>query len=409
MNATHALMPFADAQRAIVDACEPLGAECVPLARARGRIAASDVIATEVLVPYDRSAMDGFAVRARDAATGATLRVEPGFAAAGTHPPALAPGTAMAIATGAPMPRDADAVVPIENTVQAGAYISVSEGVGPGEHVFPAGEDAMPGQCLVARGTRLRAADLGALAASGNVSVSVHLRPRVTVLCTGDELVPIEQAPGYGQIRNSNGVTLAHGIAALGGQVLAVHRVADTERAVALALAQALATSDLVVTTGGASVGKRDYVKAIARELGVALLFDTVAMRPSKPTAFGTVDFARLAILPGNPAAAYVALHELVRPGLLALAGDPMPLMPRVTARLRGGAVRAKPGRTFCAFARVTIASGGFEATLLDNQCSSLTQSAAAANGFIVVPDIAAQYRDGDPVTVDIIDWATVR
>jgi molybdopterin molybdotransferase len=399
------LMPFVAAQRAIVAACEPLSSERVPLDRALGRIAAEDVVATEMLVPYDRSAMDGFAVRAADAATGAVLALSPAFAAAGSAPPLLAPGTALPIATGAPLPHGADAVVPIEDTTPvADAVVRIDDGVGAGEHVFPAGEDALPGQLLVRAGTRLAPADLGVLAAAGIAHPAVRLQPRVTLLCTGDELVAIDAVPGYGQIRNSNATTLGAAITALGGRLVAVQRIADTEHAVRRALAYALATSDLVVTTGGASVGKRDYVKRIARELDVRMLFDTIAMRPSKPSAFGSVGFAHLAILPGNPAAAYVAFHELVRPALLALAGDPMPLLPRIRARLVGGSVRAKTGRTFCAFARIALAPEGFTAELLDNQCSSLTRTASAANGLVIVPDEPATFGPGDIVDVDLID-----
>jgi molybdopterin molybdotransferase len=399
------LMPFAEAQRAIVATCEPLPRERVPLERALGRIIADDVVAAEILVPYDRSAMDGFAVRAADAATGAVLAVSGAFAAAGSAPPILAPGTALPIATGAPLPHGADAVVPIEDTTPAAeAFVRIDDGVAAGDHVFPAGEDAMPGQLLVRAGTRLAPADLGVLAAAGVALASVRLEPRVTLLCTGDELVAVDALPGYGQIRNSNAVTLGAAIASLGGRLIAVQRVGDSEAAVRKALAHALATSDLVVTTGGASVGKRDYVKRVARALDVRMLFDTIAMRPSKPSAFGTVGFAHLAILPGNPAAAYVAFHELVRPALLALAGDPRPYLPRIRARLVGGSVRAKTGRTFCAFARVALAADGFTAELLDNQCSSLTRTAAAANALVVVPDVPATFAPGDLVDVDVID-----
>jgi molybdopterin molybdotransferase len=403
------LMPFAKAQRAIVAACEPLPSECVPLERALGRIVARDIVATEILVPYDRSAMDGFAVRAADAATGAVLAVSAAFAAAGTAPPLLAPGTAMPIATGAPLPRGADAVVPIEDTTPvAEAFVRIDDGLATGDHVFPAGEDALPGQMLLRAGTRLTPAGLGVLAAAGIAQPQVYLQPRVTLLCTGDELVAIDAVPGYGQIRNSNAATLGAAIATLGARLVAVHHVGDSEAAVRRALAHALATSDLVVTTGGASVGKRDYVKRVARELAVRMLFETIAMRPSKPSAFGTVGFAHLAILPGNPAAAFVAFHELVRPALLALAGDPRPYLPRIRARLVGGSVRAKAGRTFCAFARITLGAEGFAAELLDNQCSSLTRTAAAANGLVVVPDAAATFAAGDLVDVDLLDPSSV-
>jgi molybdopterin molybdotransferase len=318
------------------------------------------------------------------------------------------PESATAIATGAPLPSGADAVIPLEDVEVLAGAIRIRRSVGAGERIFPPGDDARRGDTLAERGLRIGPATLGILAASGIVRIPVIRRPRVAVLTGGDEVVPPAATPERGQIRNSNAPVIAATLRELGADVAPSVHMRDDRTAVRAALEAALASSDLVVTTGGASVGERDFVKAVAEELGVTFAFRSVAMRPSKPSAFGTRDAARLAVLPGNPAAAFVALHTLVRPAVLRLSGAAEPDLPRIAVRL-DGRIRAKPGRDFFAFAALSARPDGLWAEPLENQCSSLTRTMSDAAGFIVVPPGTQTYVTGDTVAFDVVDWSRVR
>jgi molybdopterin molybdotransferase len=402
------VIAFPEAQRLVSEACAPLEAETVALGDALGRVLAVDAIAEEALVPFARSAMDGYAVFSGDLVRlPRTLPVVGSvFAApgAGVH----VPGTAMAIATGAALPVGCDAVVPFEDVVFADGAIRVERPVTPGDAVFPPGDDARAGETLARRGNVVTSAMLGILAAAGYPRVSVYRRPVVTIVCSGDELVPVEARPGNGQIRNSNAPMLAAAIATFGGVVREVVTIADDRARLTDALERALDASDLVVTTGGASMGERDYVKAAAAALGVTFAFERVALRPAKPTAFGKRGATALAVLPGNPAAAFVALHEFVGPAVRALCGCAEVLPPRLGVTLKGS-IHSKPGRHFAAFAELLATDKGLVARPLGNQCSSLTRTAAEACGFIVVPPGAATYEDGARVDFDVVDWTKLQ
>lgn len=402
------MIDFEDAQRRILGACTPLGTENVALGAASGRVLAETLRAGADLVPFARSAMDGFAVRAADTALAPTmLRVEGVLYAQAGEPVAHVAGTATQIATGAPIPAGADAVLPVEDVVRENGGIRIRRAVTPGAHVFPPGEDARAGDILAGAGAPLRPAVLGLLASAGHARLSVFRRPRVAVVVTGDELVDVENVPGPGQIRNSNAVVVRATVASLGGDVVAALRVGDDSSALGTALDAALGACDLLITTGGASVGERDLVKPLLRELGVAFAFESVALRPAKPTAFGTAGDVRVAVLPGNPSSAFVALHELVRLALARLAGMNDPLLPRIQALL-AGSIRAKAQRTYAAYATVRTTPGGIVAAPLANQCSALTRTAADADGFIIVPPGRGDYASGDTVAVDVFDWSRV-
>ena len=190
-------------------------------------------------------------------------------------------------------------------------YLTAS--VEAGANVFGPGEDARAGDLLLPAGRRLGAADAGLLGAAGFARVAVFKRPRAAIVTTGDEIVDVATAPGYGQIRNSNAVVIAATLAAWGCDVVLQTHAADERDALSAALTQALGSCDLLITSGGASVGDRDLVKPLLRELGCTFAFDAVALRPAKPTAFAAHGHLRIAVLPGNPSSAFVALHELVR------------------------------------------------------------------------------------------------
>ncbi len=351
--------------------------------------------------------MDGFAVRAADLA-GAPLDLPVrGRVYAESASPTHAPQTVTAIATGAPIPRGADTVLPLEDVERRDGVVRVARPVPAGSHVFPPGEDARSGDVIVERGTVLRPSTLGLLAAAGYPEVEVYRKPRVAVVCTGDELVPIDVIPAHGQIRNSNAATIASAAESLGGMVVFCETCGDDRGRLRAILAEVLDLADLIVSTGGASVGERDLVKPLLEELGVEFVFRSIALRPAKPTAFGRRDSTRVAVLPGNPSSAFAALQLLVRPALFALGGRCDPLPPLHHARL-DGRVRAKPNSTYVAYARVRIVDGRLSAQPLANQCSALTRSASEADGFIVVPPGIQTFTSGATVDLDVFDWTNV-
>jgi molybdopterin molybdotransferase len=399
------MIDFASAA-AIVAAVPALGVERVDLAAAAGRTLAERIVAPADLVPFARSAMDGFAVRAAD------VRDVPALLPMGAEVFAEAgrvrhePGTATAIATGGAIPDGADAVIPIEDVLVSSGAIVVAGRIDAGHHVFPPGEDARAGDELAAVGTTLRPADLGLLAAAGITSVAVYRLPRVALLSTGNELVPFTAMPAHGQIRDSNVVTIAAELRRFGIAELRVATVSDDRGAVRAALDEALESADLVVTIGGASVGERDFIKGACEALGVAFAFRAVGLRPARPTAFGRRGATAVAVLPGNPASAFVAVHEFVRPAVAALGGR-VERMARIPARL-AGSLHARKGRAYAAYCRVRFVDGAYVATPLVNQCSALTRLAADADGLVIVPADGRDLHDGDDAIVDVISWDRV-
>jgi molybdopterin molybdotransferase len=402
------LVDFDDARRAIVVACAPLDCCDVTLGAAIGLTLRETLHAREDLVPYARSAMDGFAIRAIDARPGAVLPIGARAYAGTGERIAHQPRTATAVATGAPIPDGADAVVPFERIGRRDDAIVIREATAAGDHVFPAGDDARAGEVLVRAGDRLAAGSLALLAGAGYTHVPCTRAARVTILTTGEELVEIAQTPGFGQIRNSNATLVAASLAAHRVELVANHHVRDNRASLRDALLRAANESDLILTTGGASVGERDFIKPVLDELGATFTFRSVALRPARPTAFATLGRARILALPGNPAAAFVGLHAFGIPALRALAGENDPLPRRVRARLRGS-LHGKPARTYLAFVRLAIDDEGrLEAWPLDNQCSSLTRTAAGGAGFAVVGPSTGDLHDRDLTEVDVFAWDAI-
>lgn len=399
------------ARELILAAARPLPSEEVSLGDALGRVVAEDVVADADVVPYPRSAMDGYALHAVEA-EGATpdhpltLRVV-GAVFAEQSEAILAPRTAMAITTGAPMPQGADAVVPHEEVERADRAIVISAPVAAGSCVFPPGEDARRGEVLVRRHDIIQPATLGLLAFIGRARLEVHRRPRVSFVCTGNELVDVTATPGRGQIRNSNAFTFSAMIAGCGAEAKFCGVAPDDREALGRVLRSAREGSDMLITTGGASVGARDLVKGALEDLGVDFRFRSIAVRPGKPMGFGTWDGLPVCVLPGNPAAAFVCFQELVRPALLRLAGRDNTRLPVVRAELRGHA-KSKAERRYIMLARLALTAKGFEVAPLANQCSALVRTSADANALIVFPEGPASFDTGDAVEVHVLDWTSV-
>jgi len=402
------MMGFDEAREIIVGAVHALPAESVRLTEALGRVVAEDVVAEGDMVPYSRSAMDGYAVRATDLAAAAAkhpVRLPvAGKILAEKGNATLAPGTALAITTGAPIPHGADAVLPYEQIERSGDTIMVSGPVQAGNCIFPPAEDVRRGDLLVSRGEVLRPATLALLAFVGRPQLLVYQRPRVGVVCTGSELVDVGTTPGHGQIRNSNAYTLTALVAECGAEARLCGTSPDDRSELRRLLESARSGADMLVTTGGASVGERDLVKGVLTDLGTEFRFRAVAVRPGKPIGFGLWDGLPVCVLPGNPAAAFVGFYEFVRPALLRLAGRRSIELPSLRATLRGH-IKSKAARRYIILAQLALTPEGFEAIPLANQCSVLVRTSAEANALILLPEGPASFDSGDTVEVQVLDW----
>ena len=285
------LLSVEEAQKLVLDRVEPLDAETVRLEDALGRVLAEPATATVDLPPFDSSAMDGFALRSQD--TPGRLPVPLRIAAGSPSPRALEPGEAMGISTGGAVPEGADAVIPLEYVVDNDNSIEISDAVDPGANVRPAGGDMRRGDIVVDRGVRLGAAQLAALAAAGRPEVQAARRPRAAVLATGSELRQPGEPLEPGQIYEANSVLLEAQLASAGAEVERLSAVADEEEAHREALERGL-QADVLVTSGGVSVGPHDLVRGTLAQLGVEEVFWGVSVKPGKPIAFGVPGGARV-------------------------------------------------------------------------------------------------------------------
>lgn len=332
----------------ILSALEPRSiAESVPLVRAFDRVLARDVVADVDLPPFEKSAMDGFAVRSADFRSAVTMRLRViGESRAGApFRDSVAAGECVEIYTGAEVPAACDSVVMVEKTQRAGADVLLDDHPTPGQHVCHRGEDLRDGDVVLTRGRRIAELELSVLAAVGADPVAVVRRPRVALCTTGDELVPVTAKPRAGEIREGNTFYLAARLATFGADVTNLGIVRDEERALEDLFRRALDESDALVTTGGVSMGKYDLVGGVLERIGVRPIFHKVAIKPGKPLWFGMHDAKPVFALPGNPVSCLVGMEVFVRPALAKLGGLPEEHWhPRLRrGRWAGAATRENP------------------------------------------------------------------
>lgn len=390
-------------QSAILRAITPLAPATADLAAAEGCVLAEDVTAAVSLPSFDNSSMDGYAVLANDTSDSserspASLPVKGEIAAGDTASYRLDPGTAIKIMTGAPMPAGADAVVPVEWTDAGAERVQIYRPAEPGNAVRYAGGDAKAGETLLSRGVRMRPMQIAVAASAGRTAVSVRPRPRVVVISTGNELIEPGAPLVPGQIWESNSYMIAAAAREAGAVASRRTVVPDDPAGVLPALEAQLAHADLLVTTGGVSMGgEHDVVKAALRELGT-VTFKKVAMQPGMPQGFGTIGEARVPIftLPGNPVSAYVSFQLFVRPAIAALQGADDLRLGRVRATL-AAAVRSPEGRR--SYLRGVLSDG--KVTPLSGQGSHQIAALGKANALIVVPEQDTRLPEGE--TVDVL------
>jgi molybdopterin molybdotransferase len=376
------LLTFEEAQARILAAARALPVGPVPIGDAAGRVLGEDSRSTIDLPPFPSSAMDGYAVRAADLP--GTLRVV-GESAAGTpFAGSIGLGEAVAISTGAVVPEGADAVAPVEVVVKTDNTVEIESRLEAGASIRHRGGDVRAGDVVAPAGTRLGPASIAGLAAAGVASVSCSRRPRVAILATGSELVSPGDRLEPGQIYEANTLMLAAALAVAGAEIVSAPSVPDDEASLREALERGL-ESDVLVTSGGVSVGEHDLVRDVERELGVEELFWRVAIKPGKPLAFGRRGDALVFGLPGNPVSALVGAELFVKPALRALQGIAEPL-PRFESGRLGNDLRRNPERDD--FLRARTRNDGDAVVLepLRGQESHMIASASSADALVHVP-----------------------
>ncbi|HSI04333.1 MAG: gephyrin-like molybdotransferase Glp [Myxococcota bacterium] len=379
-----------DAQKKALLGISTLGAELVSVDEALGRVLAEDLIATVPVPRFTNSAMDGYALHSRSTAQASAaepVRLDViGESAAGDDGEMVVTRKEAArIFTGAPLPKGCDAVVMQENVTRDGHYVLISEPVGTGANVRHTGEDVAEGTTLLRRGTIIGAGDIAVAATQGRVSLSVTRRPRVAILPTGNELVEIDTlltSPAT-KVGNGNALMLAAQVREAGGVPLRLPIVGDSPEAIGKALEEAAAVADLVLTSGGVSVGEHDYVKSVLAERG-KVTFHKVAMRPGKPLAVGSIGATPFFGLPGNPVSSFVSFELFVRPALRAMQGARDIERVKLTATLTAKAPRATDRRNYVRV-RIVRDSDKLLATPSARQGSADLTSLAEVDGLALI------------------------
>jgi molybdopterin molybdotransferase len=401
------LIQVHEALAIILSRIHPKGLEKIPIGEALGRVLGEDITARRPNPPMDNSAMDGYALVADDVRDATPdrpvkLTVTEDLPAGKTATAELQRGQAMRIMTGAPIPHGATAVIMQEDTERQGNVVLVKDKADAGENIRRAGEDVQTGEIVIRKGAVLRPSHIGMLAVVGRSSVYVGQKPTVAVIATGDEIVELDSIPTGSCIYNSNGHMLTAQALSAGGQPRYLGIARDTEADLMDKFRWAL-ECDLVISSGGVSVGDYDLVKASLKKMGQDMLFWKVAMKPGKPLAFGSIDGTPIFGLPGNPVSSFVSFEQFVRPAIRKMLGDTTPALRTVTARLTQ-TIRKKPGRLHFLSSHVAWSNGEFTVTPAEEQGSGILKSAMNANALVVFPINDTEIRAGETVTAQLLE-----
>ncbi len=397
------MVSVAEALRLVLEDLPVVGCERVVLSAARGRVLGEPVLATADIPPFRNSAMDGYAVRSEDL-RGASerdpvvLRVVETVPAGAVPVRSVTSGTAIRLMTGSPVPEGADAVVRLEDARDEESAVRVAQPVAPGANIRAPGEDLQRGETVLPAGRVLRPADIGLLASLGMPIVTVRKRPRVAVVATGDELVDVGEPLAPGKIRDANTYTLAAAIAEAGGEPLQLGIVRDRPEAIRAVLRQAL-EADMVVTSGGVSVGKFDFVREVHRALGVREKFWGVAQKPGKPLSYGVCGRTPVFGLPGNPVSALVCFYLYVLPALRKQAGAERLFLPAAEAVAAEDISKA---RDLVEFVRCCLEGepGHYQVRPTGAQSSGVLRSMSLGEALVVGPAGAAVLPAGSRVRI---------
>jgi molybdopterin molybdotransferase len=396
------MLTYQQARQTVIDQVRsekgPRATLSVGIWNALGFVLAQEIKTDREYPPFDRSTRDGYAVRSADVPAGAKLRCTGEIKAGDTVAQHLAPGTCVQIMTGAAVPPGADAVIMLEHTHREGDTVSFQRAAQRGQNIVPRGSETSAGQIILTPGARLGYAELALAAQVGATELLCAARPRVAILSTGDEVVSVQETPGAFQIRNSNSVSLAAQVTLAGGEPVllgnAADRVDDLRAKIACGLQE-----DVLVLSGGVSMGKYDLVESVLKELGAEFYFDAVAIRPGKPAVFGRCGNTFVFGLPGNPVSTMVTFELFAIPALDLLSGaEPRPL-PLLEARLTE-ALNERSGLTHFLPARVEWHDAKPQVKALRWQGSGDISALTQANCFVVVPAEKEKIAAGETVSV---------
>jgi len=396
-----------EALNQILDAVSPLGLEKVNLLDALGRVIGEDVYAGRAIPPKDNSAMDGYALRAGDTRgaseeTPAILEVIEEIPAGSIPEMRIGPGQAARIMTGAPVPEGADTVIRMEDSRKEDGRVAILVGAEVGQDIRRTGGDVQPGEKVISRGEVIRPAEVGMLAALGRSFISVHQRPLVAIVATGDELTDIDEPPSPWKIVGSNSYSLAALVLDCGAIPLQIG-IAKDRREDLIAKFRSAMRADLIVSSGGVSVGDFDLVKEVMKEEGNRMQFWRVAMKPGRPLAFGSLGKVPVVGLPGNPGAVMVSFEQFIRPAILKMMGHANLFRRIVRARL-GEDISKKSGFRHFIRARIHRDEDGFTIVTTFDQGSGILKSMVQANGLIILPEEVTEVRAGETVAVQLLD-----
>ncbi len=396
-----------DALNQILEVIVPLGREKVSILDSIGRVIDEDIYANRNIPPRDNSAMDGYAIRWEDTrgasiSKPAILKVIEDIPAGTIPRMSVGTGESSRIMTGAPIPDGANAVVRVEDTEKDGQRVKVFVKAKEGQDIRPAGEDVREEELVISQGNVVRPAEIGMLAALGRSFISVYQRPLIAVVATGDELVDIDEYPTSWQIISSNSYSIAAQIIDCGAIPLQIG-IAKDKRDDLVSKFKAALRADIIVSSGGVSVGDYDLVKDVMNEVGNQMKFWQVAMRPGKPLAFGSMNGIPVFGLPGNPVSSMVSFEQFVRPSILKMMGHRNLFRRIVRATLKDDITKKKGTRHFIR-ARVNYENGRYFATITGEQGSGILKSMVMANGLIILPEYAASVKKGEKVSIQLID-----
>ena len=401
------LTPLPEAQKTVLEASTPLGLEKVGLLEALGRVLGEDIIAERDNPPWDNSAMDGFALRWEDIkqehaiTKPVELKVIEDVPAGTVAKRTVGTGEAIRIMTGAPVPKGGDTVVKVEETESSGDAVRIFKAPERGANIRPQGEDVKKGDTIIAKGTQLRPAEAGMLAILAKSFVLVYQKPRVAILSTGDELADLDDPFDEDKIINSNSYGIAAGVQEAGGIPILLGIARDQPAALKEKIAHGL-NADILVLSGGVSMGDYDFTKAVFKDLGAEMNFWKLAIRPGQPLAFGKIQGKLAFGLPGNPVSSMVTFEQLVRPAMLKMGGHRSYGRPVVQALFQEKFTKRNDRRHFLRGV-LRRQNGVLTVRTTGDQGSGILTSMVKANGLIDVPEEVERLSPGDTVNVQVL------